>query len=100
MTTTPTAQDQLFFKLCSDHLSIEAIPKRQVTVDLSVIKAQGLADHEVMMWTPYFVVLRNRGGVEVTVRKDGRMIIRKADSEDMAHEAASVIFAHVPQLQR
>jgi len=43
------------------------------------------------MWTPHFVVLKTRNGHEVTIRKDGRMVIRKAGSESMARKAASEI---------
>jgi hypothetical protein len=43
------------------------------------------------MWTPHFAVLKTRKGHEVTIRKDGRMVIRKAGSESLAREAASEI---------
>jgi len=40
------------------------------------------------MWTPHFIVLRGRGGQEITVRRDGRMVVRKAPSEEAAREIA------------
>ena len=79
---------QLFFKLCSDHLSIEAIPRTPLKLNLSRLKDERLAKYEVMMWTPHFVVLKNLTGQEITLRKDGRMIIRKASSELEAQHAA------------
>jgi hypothetical protein len=78
----------LFFKLCSDHLSVEAIPRRPLAVDIEGMKNQVIQRHELMMWTPHFVVLRNKAGQEITLRKDGRMIVRKASSELVAHAAA------------
>ncbi len=81
----------LFFKLCSDHLSIEAIPRRPLAVDLSKMKGGSLIGHELMMWTPHFVVLRNVGGLEITLRKDGRMIVRNAATEEVAQDAATEV---------
>ena len=81
-------QEQLFFKLCSDHLSIEAIPKTSLRLDLVRLKEEPPASFEVMMWTPHFVVLKNASGEEITLRRDGRMVIRKAASEPEAQRAA------------
>ena len=86
---------QLFFKLCSDHLSIEAIPRKPLKVDLLRLKEKPLARYEVMMWTPHFVVLKNLTGQEITLRKDGRMVIRKADSELEAQCAAIEVMSVV-----
>jgi hypothetical protein len=43
------------------------------------------------MWTPQFAVLRNDEGQEITLRKDGRMIVRKVSSELDAKRAAEQI---------
>jgi len=83
--------EQLFFKLCSDHLSVEAIPKRRIRLDLAKLKDSMIQGHEVMMWTPQLVVLRNEGGQEITLRKDGRMVIRKAGSEQLAEQTAAEV---------
>ena len=45
------------------------------------------------MWTPYFVVLGIISGVEeITLRRDGRMIIRKAVSDEKARLEAMRLF--------
>ncbi|HUO42724.1 MAG TPA: hypothetical protein VMU35_07070 [Methylomirabilota bacterium] len=89
---------QLFFKLCSDHLSIEAIPKSNMKLDLSKIK-RGLEDDLVItIWTPHFVVIRNVRGIMITLRKDGRMIVRNSDSEAEAKAAAIRVLSTVSQL--
>jgi hypothetical protein len=88
-------QDSLFFKLCSDHLSIEAIPRRTIQVDITKLKHQPILGLELMLWTPHFVVLRNREGQEITLRRDGRMIIRKAESEPAAKRAAAEVIKAV-----
>ena len=89
------SQMPLFFKLCSDHLSIEAIPRKPVTIDLNAIKNRSLQKHELMMWTPHFVVLKNRSGQEITLRRDGRMVVRKASSEQVARDAAMEVMSLV-----
>ena len=78
-------EDQLFFRLCSDHLSVEAIPKRRLRIDFTGIKQNLEGKYRVLMWTPYFVVLEIISGAEeITLRRDGRMIIRKAVSDEKA----------------
>ena len=86
---------RLFFKLCSDHLSIEAIPRKTTIVNLVRLKDHTISGHEVMLWTPHFVVLRNKDGHEITVRRDGRMIIRNASSEELARRAADDVLSIV-----
>ena len=82
-------EDRLIFSLCSDRLSIEAIPKRPLRIDFDGIREELEGKYRVLMWTPYFVVLRITSGVEeITLRKDGRMIIRKAESDRTARSEA------------
>jgi len=88
---------QLFFKLCSDHLSIEAIPRKKVNVDLSRVKKR-LDEFNVTLWTPHFVVMKSMRGEEITLRKDGRMIIRKAASEKDAEASATRVLFLISQL--
>ena len=88
----------LFLKLCSDHLSIEAIPRKPVKVDMERFKGQSVSGLELMLWTPRFVVLRNRDGHEITLRRDGRMIIRNTPSEEVAEKAANEILRVVSGL--
>jgi hypothetical protein len=91
MTTEPAAESEkgnLFFRLCSDHLSIEALPRKAVRIDLVKLKNRAITGHEVMFWTPHFAVLKNQDGHEITLRRDGRMIVRKAGSEEVARQSA------------
>ena len=64
-------------------------------IDLNRMQNNSLSEHELMMWTPHFVILRNRRGQEITLKKDGRMIVRKADSEEVAKDAAVRLMALV-----
>lgn len=83
--------NQLYFRLCSDHLSIEAIPRKRIRINFQKMKDQRVADHEVVMWTPHFVVVKNERGQEITLRTDGRMVVRKAGSEALARRSAAEI---------
>ena len=84
-------QTQLFFKLCSDHLSIEAIPRKTLAINIEGMKDKPIREHELMMWTPHFVVLKNSSGQEITLRRDGRMVVRKAKTEQVARDAATKV---------
>lgn len=87
--------EQVYFRLCSDHLSIEAIPKKRIRVNFAKMKERPPSEYELVMWTPHFVVVRNQGGQEITVRGDGRMLIRNAKSEAIAKQAAAEMMSLV-----
>jgi len=89
---------QLFFKLCTDHLSIEAIPKVKLSIDLTKLK-EGLDDFDVMIWTPHFMMMRRVSGEEVTLRRDGRMIVRNSESQEAAEAAAVRVLSLVSSIR-
>ncbi len=74
---------------------MEAIPRKPITVDILGIRNSPLRNHELLLWTPHFVVLRNSGGQEITLRRDGRMIVRNAASEQTARDAANEVMSLV-----
>jgi hypothetical protein len=86
---------QFFFKLCSDHLAVEAIPKRRLAIDLLKVRKSLEVSYLLKIWTPHFVVLMSDVGEEITLRRDGRMIIRNAKSEEGARLAAVQVLNHV-----
>jgi hypothetical protein len=94
----PSNAGRLFIKICSDHLSIEAIPRKAAKIDIMGLKGRLVPGHEIVLWAPQFVVLRNREGHEITLRRDGRMIIRKAVSEQVAERAADEVMTVISSL--
>jgi len=86
---------QIYFKLCSDHLSLEAIPRTRMKVDFIRMRDHPPLEYELVMWTPHFAVLKTKGGVEITLRRDGRMIVRKSESENLARQAAAELIGLV-----
>jgi hypothetical protein len=87
--------DQIYFKLCSDHLSLEAIPKKRIRVNFTRIRENPPEDYVIVMWTPHFAIVRNQSGQEITLRADGRMLVRNAKSEPLAREAAAAMMSLV-----
>ncbi len=59
------------------------------------MKERPPSEYELVMWTPHFAVVRNQGGQEITIRGDGRMLIRKAKSEAIARQAAAEMMSLV-----
>ncbi len=86
---TSESFEQIYFRLCSDHLSVEAIPRTRMKIDFVKLRNHPPDDYELIMWTPHFAILRTREGVEITLRQDGRMIVRKSSSENIAHQTAA-----------
>ena len=62
---------------------------------IDLVKAKDDLDPEyrLAMWTPHFLVLRGLKGEEITLRKDGRMIVRNAESEEKARAAATRVLS-------
>jgi len=89
---TINRSEQMYFKLCSDHLSVEAIPKSTMKVDFLKLRDKPPDGYELLMWTPHFAVLRSSSGQEITLRRDGRMVVRKSGTEDIARRAAADMF--------
>ena len=88
---TDDGLEQIYFKLCSDHLSVEAIPKRKLRVNFAKLRDKPPQEFALLMWTPHFAVLRSEGGQEITLRRDGRMIVRNSESENIARQVAAQI---------
>ncbi len=86
---TSTTQDRVLVRLCSDRVAYEARPARPQRYDLGKVEAivsQGGA-YKTVVFTPYLIVLR-RVNIEVTMAQDGRLIIRKAESQAVARAIA------------
>jgi len=66
-------------------------------LDLSKIKKE-LDEFAVTIWTPHFVVMKGAGGEEITLRRDGRMIVRNTDSESRAQAAATRVLFLISHL--
>jgi len=75
-------------RLCPDKAAFEALVLRRVVFNMDDAKRrlEEAGNHRVVVFTPHLLVLR-RGGAEVTLSRDGRMLIKRVRDES---EAASV----------
>lgn len=76
----------LLVKLCSDKAAFEALPRRRVSFNMNTIRQlfEASQNFEILVYTPYIIILRSREGREVTFSKDGRMLLKKVLNEDEA----------------
>ena len=87
----------LLVRLCSDKAGFEALPQRKLTFRMSEVRRllETEGRYEVVVETPYIMVLKNSSGVEVTLSEDGRMLIKRVSGEEeantVAHEILKVI---------
>ena len=69
----------LFVKLCSDRAAFEARLQNKIDFSMDHLKQLLEAEnsHEILVYTPHIMVIKSCRGAEVTVSRDGRMLIRK-----------------------
>ncbi|MEM2904312.1 MAG: hypothetical protein QW057_00135 [Candidatus Bathyarchaeia archaeon] len=94
---TSTSEDQVLVRLCSDKVAYEARPAKPQRYDLGKVQAilaKG-APYATVVFTPYLIVLR-RGNVEITMAQDGRLIIRRAESQAAARAVAEELLSLLP----
>ncbi len=49
--------------------------------------------HEMVVYTPYILVLRNPKGAEVTFSKNGRMLVKRVSNKDEAEAVAREVLS-------
>jgi len=79
----------LAVKLCSDKAAFEARPKCSVSINMDM--AEGALkmsdDHEIIVATPHIIIVRS-GKAEVTLSRNGRMLVKKVLDQDEALRVA------------
>ncbi len=85
-------QPRLVVKLCSDRSAFEARPVKQTILDMNKAKQalEQLGLHEIVVDTPHIMVVKI-GGAEITISRDGRMLIKRVSNEDEAKQVADQI---------
>jgi hypothetical protein len=79
----------LLVKLCSDKLSFEARTQKRLCLNMNKAKRnlEGSEEHKIVVHTPHMIIFRT-GKAEITLSKDGRMLIRKVPDEKEATRLA------------
>jgi hypothetical protein len=80
----------LLVKLCSDKAAYEARPQRKVSFNMNKLQKlfETVDNYQILMYTPYIIVLKSKGGSEVTFSEDGRMLLKNVSGESEAKELA------------
>jgi hypothetical protein len=73
-------------KLCSDKAAFEVKFSQKLRLNMESIKKtlESSKGFEIVMYTPPIVILRSVAGVEVTLSKEGRILIKNVSSKDEA----------------
>jgi hypothetical protein len=84
----------LLVKLCSDKAAYEARPQRKVLFDMNKLQKlfETVENYQILVYTPYIVVLKSRRGREVTFSEDGRMLLKNVSGESEAKALACDVF--------
>lgn len=84
----------LLVKLCSDKAAYEARPQRKVSFDMNKLQKlfETVDNYQILVYTPYIIVLKGKGGREVTFSEDGRMLLKNVSGEGEAKALACDVF--------
>lgn len=76
-------------KLCSDKVSFEARAQKQLCLNMNKARRnlERYEDHKIVVHTPHMIIFRT-AKAEITLSKDGRMLIRKVADEREATRLA------------
>ncbi len=81
---SPLNHPPLYVRLCSDHLSLEVIPRHNLRLDLKFLESAlaRSAGFSTIVASDDFLIIKHDKGAEITIRRDGRMIVRRVSGED------------------
>jgi hypothetical protein len=76
-------------KLCSDRAAFEARLQRKLILDMNEVERRLKLSkrHEITLFTPHVIFLRT-GSAEITLSRDGRMLIKRVQNEAEAARLA------------
>ena len=76
----------MIVRRCSSKGAFEALPEKQVRIDLVSLKKK----FSVLVETPVLVIIKDQ--FEVSVFRDGKLLIKQCDSQEKAEEQAKRIY--------
>jgi ArsR family metal-binding transcriptional regulator len=79
-------------KLCSDKAAFEVRIQRKVSFDMADLERllRSVKENEIIVNTPHILILRSKGA-EVTLSRNGRMLIKKVQDEKEATAVAGEV---------
>ena len=83
----------LLVRLCSDRTAFEVRLQRRISFNMDEVKRlfEATEVHEIVVHTPYILVLRNSKGAEVTFSKNGRMLVKRVSDMEEAKTVAQEV---------
>jgi len=86
----------LLVKPCSDKAAFEARPKKNIDIDLDKAKQVFKTSHQyqTVIETPHIIIVR-AGEAEITVSRDGRMLIKRISDQNEAAQVADQVFRSI-----
>ena len=95
--TTPLP---LSVRLCSDKAAFEALISRRVVFNMNEAKKrlEKASNYKIIVYTPHLLVLRC-GKAEVTLSKDGRMLVKQVEDENEAKLVACKVWQTILKTQ-
>jgi len=80
-------------RLCSDKSAFEAKTQRRISLNLAKVGQllRSTKENEIVVDTPHILIFRSKGA-EVTLSRNGRMLIKKVHDEKEATAVASEVF--------
>ena len=89
----PPTPPPLLIKLCSEKTAFEAKTQQRLHFNMEETKKlfEAKTGYEITVHTPYIIVFKNPNGVEVTLSKNGRMLIKGVTGENEAKTVAQQV---------
>lgn len=82
-----------FIKLCSDKAAFEVKFSQKLRLDMPSVKKafEDSKRYEIILYTPYIMILKSGKETEITFSKDERMLIKNVSSKDQAEAIAESV---------
>ncbi|MFQ6086472.1 MAG: hypothetical protein ACE5OV_00350 [Candidatus Bathyarchaeia archaeon] len=79
-------------RLCSDKAAFEVRIQRKISFDMADLERllKSMKGNEIVVNTPHILIFRTKGA-EVTLSRNGRMLIKKVRNEKEARAVASEV---------
>lgn len=89
----PSTPPSLLIKLCSEKTAFEVKIQQRLRFNMGEVEKtfEAKSGYKITVHTPYILVFKNPNGVEVTLTKSGRMLIKGVAGEEEAKAVAQEV---------
>jgi len=83
----------LLIRLCSEKTAFEVQMQQRISFNMDEVKRlfEAISGYEIVVHTPYILVLKSQRGTEITLSKNGRMLIKRVPDQKEARTVAQDI---------